>query len=1242
MNLRASLGSFLLSVFFLTAAIGATPASLVPADFAKPPAAARPWVYAFWMEGNVTKEGITADLEAMARQGIGGFLFMDGALGNPNGPHRFMSDSWREMFKHMLAQADRLGLQVNLNNDPGWAGSGGPWVKPSQATQKVITSETLVQGPAHFTASLPQPTGVAQGYYQDIAVLAYPAPTAEGDKPFSRIPDFNSTKSFAGGRDFAGVVPWPRFIATGPNYPEIAADQCVSTAKMQDLTAQLGADGKLTWDVPPGKWLLLRIGHTVANGQLRSAQAEANGLESNKLSRAAMESHYAAMIGKLTADIGPLTGKALVSVHVDSWESGSGNWTEGFREEFRQRRGYDLLPFMPTLNGIVVDSLKKSERFLWDYRETITELLLENYAGHLGTLAHKQGLRFSIEAYDGTTDDLRYAGRADEPMSEFWQRPLYNGLPMCDLSEGMASAAHVYGRRIVGAEAFTTRWGDFLDHPAKLKLLADWAFCTGVNRLYFAEWVMQPWPRLTPGVSFLDLGTVFGRGQTWWDLSASWHEYIARCQNLLRQGQFVADICFMTPEGAPGRFIPPIPATSRGGIPSRPEYNFDGCPPELVLKEMKVADGRMILPSGMSYRLLVLPTYNADGQPVMHLMDDTSDYYYKPAPLPKVQTMTPTLLRRIKELVEAGATVLGTRPLASPSLSGYPECDTELTQLADELWGRDAGVAGQGERQVGKGRVVWGSTPEKILSGMNVPADFTCNPELKRKLNYIHRRTEDGTDFYFVVNQQDAPIRGTAFFRTAGRQPEWWSPQTGAMERAPVFEESNGVTQLPLHLEANESVFVVFREPVGKHLLAVTAGSESTPPAAVSLPSIADDSFTVAAWVKAGGEIPLPVEAADGWHYTDQNIAAAGAGFQVFSSAGQGRGGFAAGTNGVVIFQYGRSGQVEPLLAYATASAGGAAGAQSHSADPIMAAALSKRIHVGVVYKDRIPYLFLDGKLVKTGPTSRFPPGEGGGWADQKFSAGDVVALEHFDEILASSGHGDLARARPAPGALPAFDLTHGVIWKAGAYQLAASDGSRRDLLAALPPPQEITGPWEVAFDPKWGGPAKVNFNQLEDWVNRPEEGIKFYSGEATYRKTFKSEFNFKAPQLRIYLDLGQVAAMAEVKLNGKNLGVLWTPPYRVDVTDALNSAGDNTLEVKVVNLWVNRLIGDEHLPEDSPREPDGSMKSWPKWIEDGQSSPTGRYTFASRRIWTKDDPLIKSGLLGPVRLLATEKITMP
>jgi hypothetical protein len=181
-------------------------------------------------------------------------------------------------------------------------------------------------------------------------------------------------------------------------------------------------------------------------------------------------------------------------------------------------------------------------------------------------------------------------------------------------------------------------------------------------------------------------------------------------------------------------------------------------------------------------------------------------------------------------------------------------------------------------------------------------------------------------------------------------------------------------------------------------------------------------------------------------------------------------------------------------------------------------------------------------------------------------------------------------------------------------------------------PVQEITGPWAVAFDPKWGGPAQVTFDKLEDWSKRPEDGIKYYSGTANYQTKFI--YKPASAPTKTWLDLGKVAVMAEVRLNGKDLGILWKPPYRVDVTGALR-AGENQLELKVVNLLINRQIGDEQLPDDSPRNPGGTLRAWPQWVQDGKPSPTGRFTFGSHRLWKKNDPLVESGLLGPVTLQA-------
>lgn len=1165
---------------------------------------ARPWAYGFWLDGNITKEGITADLEAMQSAGLGGLLFMDGSLGLPPGPYRFMSGPWLEHFQHLIAEAARLGLSINLNNGPGWSGSSGPWVSPEFASQVVVHGEWLVEGPANIDEVVPMPAGVRHGHYRDIAVLAY---RLSGEPPSYRIEQFDSTKSFAGGTDFEGVVPWPRFVATNPHWPVLAAHEVLAESTLQDLTSGL-QQGRLKWTLPPGKWLLLRFGHTVANGAGRSAQSEATGLECDKLSRAALDRHFAAYV-KQHAQLEGSNGRhVIVGAHIDSWEAGSANWTSGFREEFRRRRGYDLLPYMPTLAGFVVGSLERSERFLWDLRETVAQLMLDNYAGYMRELANSQGLRLSIEGHDGICDDLRYAGRADEPMGEFW-RGCYSGLALHDTCETAASAAHVYGKPIVGAEAFTALRGDFLDHPATLKPLADWALCVGINRFNFSEWIFQPWMNAAPGLALGEFGTLFGRTLTWWPQSSAWHEYLARCQQILREGQFIADICFVTPEGAPHRFVPPVPAKLRGVVPCRPGYNFDGCTAELVIEQMDVENGALVLPSGMRYRLLVLPTYDAQGECVIRLAGGP-DYAYKPLSLPKVRTMTPALLKKVAALVERGATVLGWRPLKSPSLAGFPECDSELTRLADALWGEGMGSEGAGEKRYGRGTVYWGATPEEVFARKNVPPDFACSPNLEGMLNHIHRRRADGTDVYFIVNKSHVAIEGTISVRVQGKVPNVLWPRTGERERVQFFAVGNGVTNLPLSLAANESVFFELGSGASDPVVSVSRNDEPVWPHtnfAVAPVAAADDSFILASWVQLiGPEIPLPSEK-NGRLVYESALDLPGPGFCTVTSPGQGRAGFVVGANGIVVFRYEREGRVTPLLVHEMS--------------------INGPVHVGVLYEGQVPRLFVNGVLLKTGARAAVPLPGASGWEDRRPFAIDIAALQQFEDMLVARG----VRKRDVDAnAPPAVDYLRALLWKSGTYRFTTASGARREVDANVPASRAIDGSWRVEFDRDFGGPGEVLFERLQDWSTRKEPDIKHYSGTACYRKQFRHEQEI-APGVRVYLDLGRVADLAELILNGRELGVLWTAPYRVDVTEHVRPI--NELEVRVTNRWVNRLIGDAHLLEDTRYKSSGTVEAWPDWLLAGQRSPTGRRTFTSQRIWRKRDPLLVSGLLGPVLL---------
>jgi len=364
-------------------------------------------------------------------------------------------------------------------------------------------------------------------------------------------------------------------------------------------------------------------------------------------------------------------------------------------------------------------------------------------------------------------------------------------------------------------------------------------------------------------------------------------------------------------------------------------------------------------------------------------------------------------------------------------------------------------------------------------------------------------------------------------------------------------------------------------------------------------------------------------------------------GHEVWTESDAGSG-FAVGRNGVCVCEHGANHLPAVLVCPST---------------------ITNWTHVAVVYHDGTPSLYLDGKLVRVGKKSQFTVHGGVGVTHTRGAAlfkGGLTGLLQFDHALSGDEIAKLAQAdRPAETReeAAALDIARGEIHQSGLYVIKTADGQKHELDVKLPVPQEIAGPWEVQFDSRMGGPAKaVTFEKLDDWSKRGEKEISYYSGTAVYRKDFvlgeipSAEFEMrnknKASDKSAYgtrhskfiLDLGDVAVMAEVKFNGKDLGILWKPPFRVDVTDAVKP-GENKLEVKVVNLWINRQIGDQQLPEDSERNANGTLKAWPQWLQDGKSNPSGRIGFSSWQLWKKADPLVKSGLLGPVSLHAVGQI---
>jgi hypothetical protein len=1197
---------FLLSLLLLTMAspsgfaVPQPAASELEKGFVQPPDAARPWVYWFWLNGNITSNGITADLEAMKRVGIGGVLIMEVDQGAPLGRAPFGGSQWRGLFQHVCAEAHRLGLEVNMNNDAGWCGSGGPWITPELAMQKLVWTETNVVGPLFLDASLAHPQTVSN-YYGDIALFAFPTPLED-----RRIENIQLKAAFI-----------PERVPPNQDQECPPATAIVHRDQVLNLTKRFAPNGTLKWQVPSGRWTILRLGHTPTGKDNHPAPEAGRGLESDKLSRAATDVMFNGLMKKLIADSKPLAGSTLVATHIDSWETGSQNWTPRFREDFERLRGYDPLPFLPVITGRILDSVDVSERFLWDLRQTVSDLLLENYAGRFGELAHRNGLRLSIEAYDrAPCDEMMFAGRADEPMAEFWSWG-YNTAYSCT---EMTSAAHVYGKRIIGAEAFTANDGErWLHHPATIKTLGDWAFCEGINRFVFHRYALQPWLNIEPGMSMGPWGLHYERTQTWWEQSAAWHQYLSRCQFMLRQGLFVADICYLQPEGSPQRFTVSLPGSS-GNTPDRHGYNFDGCTPEVLLSRMQVKQGRLVLPDGMSYRLLVLP---------------------------QVETMTPALLRRISTLIRQGATVVGSPPAKSPSLANYPACDREVTKITRELWG-DQKSSDVTERKVGAGRLIFG---DRFMTSREKP-----NQSPLHKAKWV---------WHNEGNPAVAAPVGTCYFRRVfplevGRKIESARMVITADNAFELWINGRRAGEGDNFKEAYKLNVKDLLKP-GTNVIAVAAhnGSDKPNPAgliAALIVHFSDGSEfrlnTDRQWqsaTKAGGEwltnpeplaawravLELGPVAMAPWNGLGETPRPAYA-FPPYESVTnllasmhvppdfESTGGFR--------FTHRQAGDIDIYFVAnpSTNWVGAECRFRVAGKTPELWSPLTGAIKQQKIFEQR------NGQTIV--PLWLEPAGSVFVIFGSRSAASTVLNLTWNGRKLFSDG---MVEAEP-PLELAAVGGTSKLLaWQPGSYQWQNSQGETRKLeVPGWSQSSEIGGPWEIRFEPRRGAPVAIQLDHLLDWTMHSDPGVKYFSGHAAYTTSFKLSATSLASDNRLFLDLGQVAVIAQVKLNGADLGTLWKTPYRVDVTRALH-VGENKLEVTVVNLWINRMIGDEQLPEDSVRNPNGTLKQWPTWLSDNQPNPAGRVSFTSWRLWKKDSPLQESGLLGPVRLLTAKEVQL-
>lgn len=1132
--------------FFLLLAYSCC-SGLLPLTLKAQPAAemSKPWVFWYWMQGGVSRAGITADLQAMKEAGIGGAYLMTikGAEQAPYQPAvNQLTPAWWEMIRFAMEEAKRLDLKLGMHVSDGFALAGGPWITPELSMQKVVSSKlNVLTGIKKIVLPLP---AVNEGYYKDIAVYAYPSPSGAGistqtvrpkvttstgvnavglaradnkenftasepcwiqyefDRPFTcrsinirtsgnnyqaqrlGIEVSNDSKNFKPAakleaprhgwqdtdEDFtyaikpvsakffrftynkAGSEPGAEDLDAAKWKPslkvlnielsaesqihqyqgkngsvwrvskrttaeQIAGQQCIPLGKIINLSDKLNQDGSLNWVPPKGNWTILRIGHT-STGHTNATGGGGKGLECDKFNPDAVKLQFESWYDEALKQGGPeIAGKVLNIFHVDSWECGSQNWSANFKTEFKKRRGYDLTPYLPIMTGLPVQSAAISENFLYDIRKTISELIIDQFYQTLASLAKEKGVMFTAESVAPTmlSDGLQHYKTVDMPMGEFWMNSPTHDKPN-DMLDAI-SGAHIYGKNIVQAEAFTTVRMDWNEHPGRMKTLMDRNFALGINKMVFHVFTHNPWTDQKPGMTLDGVGLYFQRDQTWWKPGKAWIAYTACVQRLLQEGRPVTDVAVFTGEELPrrsvlpDRLVPVLPgifgkevvdAESRRlanlGEPQRqipdgvthsanmadPEdwvnplngYAYDSFNPD-VLSTAEVKNGEVVFKSGTRYKLLIVP-----GKTQLN---------------PNFPYISYQTVKKLMELVKAGAHIMiAEKPVYQTGIK--QETKIRFDRLVNEIWGGDFENINQDGQSVFFRRLGSGKIFKTPFSGRNfglagVDPDFLAGEKTDdhltqaKKLGFAHRRSAQ-KDIYFISNQQNKKRKLSLSFRVEGKIPEAYDAVSDKWISIKNWSIREGRTWFDFELEPNASIFVIFEK------------------------------------------------------YTQQ----------------------------------------------------------------------------------------------KQGP-----------------------AGNNQHEFNTVQGFGT---------------------------------------------------DWQVKFDPAYGGPADpVKFSGLSDWTSNANGQIKYYSGTATYVQTFNYEGNLLKS---IYLNLGQFSNIASVKINGISCGVLWTPPFRTEVTHALRQ-GQNQLEIEVTNTWANRLIGDRQLPESK------------------------RITKTTAPYRLEGKPLNPAGLMGPVTL-QTEK----
>jgi hypothetical protein len=542
--------------------------------------------------------------------------------------------------------------------------------------------------------------------------------------------------------------------------------------KVIDISKYMAADGTLNWTVPAGNWIIERTGMTPTNVKNSPATPEGTGLETDKMSTAHIVSHFNAFMGEIMRRIPAEDRKTWKVTVEDSYETGSQNWTDELINEFKAAYHYDPVPYIPVMQGKVVGSADQSDRFLWDLRRLIADDVSYKYVGGLRDIAHKYGLTTWLENYGHwgyPGEFLQYGGQSDEIGGEFWSEGDLGDIE----NKAASSSAHIYGKTKVSAESFTAAGDAFSRYPANFKKRGDRFFTEGINNTLLHVYIEQPKDDNAPGLNTW-FGVEFNRHNTWFYDMDVFLKYSKRCNMMLQQGIYVADVAYFIGEDAPKMTGVVDPALPQG-------YSYDYINGEVIKTRLTVKNGKLTLPNGINYSILVLP---------------------------KLETIRPELLAKLKELVAQGAVILGPKPSRSPSLQGYPVADKQVRSIADELWGKIDGTTIK-VNHYGKGMVLSGMDMQSALNLVKVVPDAKVTQS--DSILFIHRAVNEG-EIYFISNQKTKTVNISPVFRVTGKQPELWDAVTGEHRDLPAYYQAGGTTTVPLKLVPYESAFIIFRK----------------------------------------------------------------------------------------------------------------------------------------------------------------------------------------------------------------------------------------------------------------------------------------------------------------------------------------------------------------------------------------------------------------------------------------------